>query len=154
MFLSIRKFGTNDQIMKVLLLHTQGIQVFAETWCGVESIIYYQLSIVAYICWNIYTMGKNCIYEWTTFYVIAMINVNSTNNNKTRHSKPTLLMLAKGSNMQTDWFEEQYKKRRLVVQRKVWCLSYIYTFPPCAHAILTGYVFRNSCVWLLQTQQQ
>ena len=67
----------------------------------------------------IYIYGKNCIYEWTTFYVIAMINVNSTNNNKTRHSKPTLLMLAKGSNMQTDWFEEQYKKRRLVVQQKV-----------------------------------
>lgn len=49
----------------------------------------------------IYIMGKNCIYEWTTFYVIARINVNSTINNETRHSKPTLLIFAKDSNMQT-----------------------------------------------------
>lgn len=64
----------------------------------------------------IYIMGKNCIYEWTTFYVIARINVNSTINNETRHSKSTLLIFAKDSNMQTGWFEEQYKKRKLVVQ--------------------------------------
>lgn len=85
MFLSIRKFGTNDQIMKVLLLHTQGIQVFAETWCGVESIIYYQLSIVAYICWNIYTMGKK-LYLWMDnflCYSYDKCELNQQQQNKT-----------------------------------------------------------------------